>query len=89
MPAPKKIVVIGPESTGKSTLCEQLAQYYQTEWVPEFARNYLLEIRRPYTYEDLSFIARGQLKSEDQISSTLNKPLIIHRYRHVCHESMV
>ncbi len=76
MPAPKKIVVIGPESTGKSTLCEQLALYYQTEWVPEFARNYLLEIRRPYTYEDLSFIARGQLKSEDQISSTLNKPIL-------------
>lgn len=76
MPAPKKIVVIGPESTGKSTLCEQLARHYKTEWVPEFARNYLLELRRPYTYEDLSHIARGQLKSEDQISSTLLKPLL-------------
>jgi len=76
MPAPKKIVVIGPESTGKSTLCEQLATHYQTEWVPEYARNYLLEIRRPYTYEDLSLIARGQLQSEDQISSGLHKPLL-------------
>jgi NadR type nicotinamide-nucleotide adenylyltransferase len=76
MPAPKKIVVIGPESTGKSTLCEQLALYYQTEWVPEFARNYLLEIRRPYTYEELLLIARGQLNSEDQVSATLNKPIL-------------
>ena len=56
MPLLKKIVVIGPESTGKSTLCEQLADHFKTEWVPEFARNYLLEIRRPYTYEDLLFI---------------------------------
>src|SRR5450631_733669 len=76
MPAPKKIVVIGPEATGKSTLCEQLARHYQTEWVQEYARKYLLEIRRPYTYEDLLLIARGQVKSEDQTSSTLFKPLL-------------
>ena len=37
----KKIVVIGPESTGKSTLCEQLAQHYKTTWCPEYAREYL------------------------------------------------
>jgi NadR type nicotinamide-nucleotide adenylyltransferase len=67
MLSPKKIVVIGPESTGKSTLSEQLAQQYQTEWVPEFARNYLLGIGRPYSYEDLLYIARGQLREEDRI----------------------
>ena len=38
----KKIVILGPESTGKSTLCEQLAQHYETMWCPEFAREYLL-----------------------------------------------
>jgi nicotinamide riboside kinase len=38
----KKIVIIGPESTGKSTLCEQLSLYYHTTWVPEYAREYLL-----------------------------------------------
>ena len=37
----KKFVVIGPESTGKSTLCAQLAEYYETIWVPEYAREYL------------------------------------------------
>ena len=39
----KKVVVIGPESTGKSTLCQQLAEHYGVSWVPEYARQYLLE----------------------------------------------
>ena len=72
----KKIVVIGPESTGKSTLCEQLAENFKTEWVPEFARNYLLEIRRPYTYEDLLYIAQGQLEQEDHICASIKTPLV-------------
>jgi NadR type nicotinamide-nucleotide adenylyltransferase len=62
----KKIAVIGPESTGKSTLCEQLAQHYQTEWCPEFAREYLLTHGMDYSYEDLLFIAKGQLAMEDE-----------------------
>lgn len=76
MPLPKKIVVIGPESTGKSTLCEQLAAQYKTEWVPEFARNYLLEIRRPYSYEDLLYIAEGQIRQEDRIVSDTTADLV-------------
>ena len=61
----KKIVVIGPESTGKSTLCEQLAAHYQTTWVKEYAREYLLAHGTNYTYDDLLIIAKGQLKAED------------------------
>jgi NadR type nicotinamide-nucleotide adenylyltransferase len=76
MPLPRKIVVIGPESTGKSTLCEQLAAHYQTEWVPEFARNYLLEIRRPYSFEDLLYIAEGQIRQEDRIVSDTTSDLV-------------
>ena len=57
----KKIVVLGPESTGKSTLCELLAQHYHTEWCPEFAREYLLTHGTDYGYEDLLTIAKGQL----------------------------
>jgi NadR type nicotinamide-nucleotide adenylyltransferase len=63
----KKIVIIGPESTGKSTLCRQLAEHYQTVWCPEFARQYLTIIGRPYNYEDLLTIAHGQLQLEDRI----------------------
>jgi NadR type nicotinamide-nucleotide adenylyltransferase len=74
---PKKIVVTGPESTGKSTLCEQLAAHYETEWVPEYARQYLLEIKRPYTYEDLLIIARGQIEQEDRITSSIKRSLVI------------
>jgi NadR type nicotinamide-nucleotide adenylyltransferase len=70
------MVVIGPESTGKSTLCEQLADHYKTEWVPEFARNYLLEIRRPYTYEDLLYIAEEQVEQEDRICASTKSPLV-------------
>jgi NadR type nicotinamide-nucleotide adenylyltransferase len=76
MPLLKKIVVIGPESTGKSTLCEQLASEYKTDWVPEFARNYLLNLGRPYTFEDLLIIAKGQIHAEDQLAGTTNASLI-------------
>jgi NadR type nicotinamide-nucleotide adenylyltransferase len=62
----KKIVVIGPESTGKSTLCEQLALHYQTFWCPEFAREYLLENGMKYSFEDLLTIAKGQINLEEK-----------------------
>jgi NadR type nicotinamide-nucleotide adenylyltransferase len=67
----KKIVIIGPESTGKSTLCEDLARHYQTGWVPEFAREYLITNGKEYTYNDLLTIAKGQIASEEKICSTL------------------
>jgi NadR type nicotinamide-nucleotide adenylyltransferase len=62
----KRIVVIGPESTGKSTLCASLALHYDTVWCPEFAREYLLRYGMEYQYEDLLTIARGQLAMEDE-----------------------
>jgi NadR type nicotinamide-nucleotide adenylyltransferase len=63
---PKKIVIIGPESTGKSSLCEALARHYQTDWVPEYAREYLTQHGMDYRPEDLLVIARGQLALEDR-----------------------
>ena len=60
----KKIVIIGPESTGKSTLCTQLAEHYNTVWVREYAREYLEKNGTDYTFEDLYDIAQGQLKGE-------------------------
>ena len=67
----KKIVVIGPESTGKSFLCEQLAQHYNTLWCPEYARTYLTENGKDYTYDDLLLIAIGQLAMEDAITDEI------------------
>ena len=63
----KKIVIIGPESTGKSTLTEQLAAHYNTTWCPEFAREYLKQNGTDYSFEDLLNIARGQLMLEDSL----------------------
>ncbi len=65
----KKIVIIGPESTGKSTLCQQLAQHYNTNWCPEYAREYLLKYGSHYTYDDLLVSAKGQLTMEDEYSA--------------------
>lgn len=62
----KKIVIIGPESTGKSTLCSQLAAHYGTIWVREYAREYLLEHGMDYTYDDLLTIAQGQIRLEEE-----------------------
>lgn len=76
MPLPKKIVVTGPESTGKSTLCEQLAIKYKTQWVPEYARSYLLALGRPYEYDDLLIIAKGQLEQEDRMANSLMNPFL-------------
>lgn len=65
----KKIVILGPESTGKSTLCGQLAAHYKTLWCPEFAREYLLKHGMNYTFDDLLTIAKGQLALEDEYES--------------------
>jgi NadR type nicotinamide-nucleotide adenylyltransferase len=71
--APIKVVIIGPESTGKSTLCELLAQHYNTQWCPEFAREFLLTHGTDYTFDDLLFVAKGQLAMEDEyVSSMVN-----------------
>jgi NadR type nicotinamide-nucleotide adenylyltransferase len=79
----KKIVAIGPESTGKSALCKQLADHYKTLWVPEFAREYLEKKGNNYSYEDLLTIAKAQVELEGKYESKLggrqqNSPLTTH-----------
>ena len=61
----KRIAVVGPESTGKSELCQQLATHFQSEWVPEYARFFLDRLDRDYKQEDLHTMAIGQLAWED------------------------
>ncbi len=63
-----KIVVLGPESTGKSTLSQKLAAHYNTVWAPEYAREYIDGLQRPYEQADLLSIAEGQLRLEDEKS---------------------
>ncbi|MBS7252730.1 DUF4301 family protein [Flavobacterium branchiicola] len=65
-----KIALFGPESTGKTTLATQLADYYETEWVPEFARDYLQEKWEENQHicvaDDMMPIAYGQVALENE-----------------------
>ena len=69
----KKIVVIGPESTGKSSLCGELAARYGTDWVAEYAREYLLAHGTNYSYEDLLTIAKAQVEMEDRQAAEMDR----------------
>lgn len=79
----KKIVVIGPESTGKSTLSAALADALHTVWVPEYARQYLEQLNRPYTLDDLLTIAKGQLTLEDELAKQASNILVCDTDLHV------
>ena len=73
----KKIVIIGPESTGKTTLSEELAKHFNTIFCPEYAREYLLQNGINYNYYDLLKIAQGQLVMEDYCEQRVNGELTI------------
>lgn len=69
----KKIVIIGPESTGKSTLCSSLADHFGSLWVPEYARDFLHHSDAKYDYDDLLTIAKGQIDLEEKIATKNQK----------------
>ncbi len=71
----KKIAIIGPECTGKTTLASQLAQHFSTIWIPEYARKYVANLRVPYTYEDVEHIAKVQFSQIMQVE-TLNASIV-------------
>ena len=71
----KRIAITGPESTGKSQLAERLADHYNTVWVPEFARDYIETLKRPYEEGDILTIAKGQLDREREIEQHASKYL--------------
>lgn len=73
----KKIVLTGPESSGKTTLAAQLAAHFGTVWVPEFARQYLADLGRPYLFGDLMEIAKGQAALEDELAAQANGLLFL------------
>ncbi|SRR5258705_7826211 len=68
-----RVALIGPESTGKTTLCMQLAQYYKTGWVPEYARTFMENLKRTYTYKDVVHCAREQMKAEDAMAEKASR----------------
>lgn len=75
-----KVVLFGPESTGKTTLSRQLARHYNSVWVPEYAREYLQNKwnneRKTCEPEDLLPIAIGQMKLENELATKTDSILI-------------
>jgi len=68
----KRIAITGPECTGKTTLATQLASHFGTTWVREYARAFLSQINRPYTYDDITTIAKRQRALEEEAAVTAN-----------------
>ena len=62
----KRVVLIGSESTGKTTLARRLAEHYGVEWVPEFVRGYVDQKQETLVFDDHAPIARGQIALEDE-----------------------
>ena len=62
-----KVIITGPESSGKTTLCKSLSNHFKIPFSEEYARKYLEKIERNYNEEDLIKIAEAQLKSEQKL----------------------
>lgn len=75
-----KVVLFGPESTGKTTLSRQLARHYNSVWVPEYAREYLQNKwnnqRKTCEPDDLLPIAEGQIHLENELAQKTDTVLI-------------
>lgn len=71
----KKICIYGPESTGKSTLAEQLAEHYKTVFVPEYARGYIERHGNKFSYKDMEIVAKRQAELEKEMAEQADKLL--------------
>ena len=71
-----RVAVVGSECTGKTTLAAALAAHYQTAWVPEFARQFVIDKGAAPDYEDVEAIARGQIALEDEKADEASRLLI-------------
>jgi NadR type nicotinamide-nucleotide adenylyltransferase len=73
----RKIAVVGPESTGKSTMSAYLAKHYNTVWVPEYARGYCEQLTAPPTWQDEINMFYGQLALEREMDPLATNNLLI------------
>ena len=76
----KRIVIIGPESTGKTELAQFLAKKFNTTYIPEYAREYIEHLNRSYTYNDVVSIAKKQIELEKNFSKKANHILFFDTY---------
>lgn len=72
-----KIAVVGPESTGKSTMAKKLAEHYHTICVPEYARYYCQNLNNQYTLQDELNMYYGQVALEESLIPLTSNELLI------------
>ena len=72
----KRVVVTGPECTGKTTLVRALAAELGAPWVSEYARQFVDEMAREVEVGDIETIARGQIAAEERAAVT-KPPLLL------------
>jgi NadR type nicotinamide-nucleotide adenylyltransferase len=75
----KRVVIIGSESSGTTTLARALAEHYRTVWVPEFGRTYSegrQYVGQPWRSEEFVHIATEQIRMEDALARLANRVLI-------------
>lgn len=70
------VAIIGPESSGKTTLAKYLSEYFETPLVPEFSRDFLSKMYGKYDHTDLDIISKGQWDSINSCKKK-NPPLLI------------
>jgi nicotinamide riboside kinase len=75
-----RVAITGPECTGKSTLAKQLASHFDSVYVPEYARDYIANLYRPYDYEDVLHIAKVQRDQVYEFFSGANGVLFFDTY---------
>lgn len=73
----KRVAITGPESTGKSVLTKQLAEHFNTLFVPEYAREYIAKLNRPYNENDIMKIAKGHFEREEEKAKYANEFLFV------------
>ena len=71
-----RIVITGPESTGKTALSQALSEKWGFLWVPEYARQYVENLDRPYNYDDVVTIAKHQIEEEEAYASEIGQGVL-------------
>lgn len=72
----RHIVIVGPESTGKSTLAKSLAEHFDTEWVPEFLREFFVANDGKIVEADVNAVVEGQMQNSEELIMKANEYLV-------------
>ena len=75
-----RIILTGPECTGKTALAIELSAWYGTIYIPEYAREYVENLSGPYTYDDVIHIAQKQVELMEEYSKKANRLVFIDTY---------